>query len=298
MTRKQSARPARTDIYTSITDRIIADLATGTAPWRRPWTTGNPGPVSRPLRHSGEAYNGINTLLLWSEAMASGYSSPTWMTFRQALALGAHVRKDERGTTIIYADRITRSDTDDDGQDVARQIPFLKAYSVFNCDQIEDLPERYHAPQAILDDADRNANAEAFFAATGIEIRHHGDHACYIPALDRIELPPFGAFRSPNDYYATLAHEAGHATGHSARLNRDFSGKFGSSAYAREELVAELCAAFLCADLGLSLEPRPDHASYIATWIEVLGREPKFIVAAAAHAQRAADWLTARQGSG
>ena len=231
--------------------------------------------------------------------MARGYTAPIWITFRQALALGGHVRKGEHGSTVVYANRITRTEAGEGGEDVERSIPFLKAYTVFNVDQVEGLPDHFHAvPEPKLDVARRIDHADAFFAATGADIRHGGNQAYYALQHDHIQMPPFECFEDPESYYATLAHECTHWTRHPTRLDRDFGRKrWGDDGYAREELVAELGAAFLCADLGLELEPRPDHASYIASWLKVLKDDRRFIFTAAAQAQRAADFLHQRQAA-
>ncbi len=172
-------------------------------------------------------------------------------------------------------------------------IPFLKSYVVFNAEQIEGLPARYLGTVAPMVSAlERIAHAEAFFAATGSDVRHGGGQAYYGSAVDYVQMPPFEAFRDAESYYATLAHEHIHWTRHPSRLDRDFGRtRFGDEGYAREELVAELGSAFLCADLALAAEPRPDHAAYIASWLKVLKDDKRFIVSAAAHAQRAADFL-------
>jgi antirestriction protein ArdC len=289
---------SRPDLYSRVTNAIIADLENGVRPWTKPWSAEHlAGKISRPLRSTGEPYSGINVILLWAEAVARGYTAPIWITFRQALALGGHVRKGEHGSTVVYANRITRTESGDDGQDFERQIPFLKAYTVFNVDQVEGLPAHFHAvPEPTLDIAQRIDHADAFFTATGADIRHGGSQAYYALQPDHVQMPPFECFQDPEGYYATLAHECTHWTRHPTRLDRDFGRKrWGDDGYAREELVAELGAAFLCADLGLELQPRPDHASYIASWLEVLKDDRRFIFTAAAHAQRAADFLHQRQ---
>ncbi|GAD60669.1 MULTISPECIES: ArdC family protein [Brevundimonas] len=285
--------PARPDVHARITETIIAQLEAGVRPWTQPWTGGKP--VTRPLRHDGTPYSGVNILLLWSQALSRGYGSPTWMTFRQALSLGAHVRRGETGATVVYANQIVRTEADEDGEDSERRIPFLKAYTVFNVEQIEGLPDRYRpsSPEPVNPDA-RQAEAEQFFARLGADIRHGGSAAFYVPASDHVQMPPFASFRDAGAYYATLGHECVHWTGHGSRLARDFSR--ATQAYAREELVAELGAAFLCADLGLELEPREDHAAYLGHWLEVLKADKRFLVSAAAHAQRAVAWLHDRQG--
>ncbi len=289
------------DIYARITGQIVAALETGVRPWVRPWNAEHAaGRITRPLRHNGQPYSGINILSLWASAMEQNFAAPIWMTYRQATELGAHVRKGEKGSPVVYANSITRSETDaDSGAEVARDIHYLKGYTVFNVEQIEGLPEQYTAPAAPrLDVLLRIARAESFFAATGATIAYGGNRAFYRPSTDSIMLPAFETFRDAESYYATLAHETTHWTAHESRLARDFGSKrFGSEGYAIEELVAELGAAFLCADLDLALEPREDHAAYIAHWLEVLKADSRAIFTAASHAQRAADFLNGFQPS-
>jgi antirestriction protein ArdC len=282
------------DLYTRITNKIISDLENGTRTWMKPWNAEHAaGRITRPLRHNAAPYRGINVLVLWCEAEERGYACPLWMTFKQAIDLGGHVRKGEHGTTVVYADRFTKSETGDDGQTVEHEIPFMKGYTVFNCEQIEALPAEYYAlATAPNEQIDRIDRAEKFFANTKLEINHGGNMAYYNVQQDRIQMPPFVAFKDAESYYATLAHESTHATRHEKRLNRDFGRKrFGDEGYAVEELVAELGSAFLCADLQLALEPREDHASYIANWLTVLKNDKRAIFTAAAHAERAAAFL-------
>jgi len=285
---------SRADLYSRVTERVIADLEKGVRPWLKPWSAGNgAGRVGLPRRHNGVPYRGINVLVLWGEALDKGYDSTIWMTFNQALALGGHVRRAEHGAVIVYADRIIRTETDERGQDVEREIPFLKAYRVFNVAQIEGLPVHYYAPvNQKADKLELIDAAERFFSTTGAIIRHGGDQAYYSPRTDVIQLPVAEAFRDAESYAATKAHELTHWTSHPQRLSRDLGGKrFGDGGYAREELVAELGAAFLCADLGIAIEPREDHASYLGHWLSILREDKRAIFAAAAHAQRAVDYL-------
>jgi antirestriction protein ArdC len=279
-----STTAPRADVYTRITDTIVAALEQGVRPWLKPWSVEHTsGRITRPLRHTYEPYNGINVLMLWAESVDKGFASPIWMTFKQALELEAHVRKGEHGSPVVYADRMTRTDTNEQGEEIDHQIPFLKAYTVFNVEQIEGLPSHFYAkPTEPLPLTER----------TGADIRHGGNMAFYAPGPDRIQLPPFEAFRSPETYYATALHELTHWTRHESRLTRDLGRKrFGDEGYAREELVAELGAAFLCADLGIEGEEREDHAAYLASWLKVLKDDKRAIFQAAAHAQRAADFL-------
>ena len=285
----------RQDIYSRITDQIVGHLAKGVKPWTQPWNAAHAaGPVTRPLRFNGEAYSGINVLTLWASAMERAYAAPIWMTFKQALELGGHVRKGEKGSPVVYANTIQRSEHDEKtGEDVDVTIPFMKGYTVFNVDQIEGLPAHYYAvADGAVNPDERDARAEAFFASMGARILNGGNAAFYRMASDHIQMPPFEVFFDAQRYYATLAHESVHWTRHPARLDRSFGQQaFGDTGYAKEELVAELGAAFLCADLGLKLEDRQDHAAYIGSWLQVLRDDKRAIFAAAAHAQRAADYL-------
>ncbi|KAA3516975.1 DUF1738 domain-containing protein [Agrobacterium vitis] len=285
------------DIYEKITTRIIADLERGVRPWMQPWNAEHAaGRIIRPLRANGIAYRGINTIMLWSEAVDKGYSAPIWMTFKQAQELGGHVRKGESGSLVVYANTLHKTETDEkSGEEVERDIPYMKGYTVFNVEQIEGLPEQYtQVAHSVLDPVQRIAAADAFFAATGAEISHGGNRAFYSEGADRIQMPPFETFQDAESYYATLAHEGTHWTKHKSRLDRDFGRKrMGDEGYAREELVAELGAAFLCADLGITPEVREDHAAYIGNWLTVLKGDKRAIFTAAAHAQRAADFLHA-----
>ena len=289
----------KADVYTRITDKIVSDLEQGVRTWLKPWNAEHAaGRITRPLRHNGLPYNGINILMLWATAVERGFAAPIWMTFKQAKELGAHVRKGEKGSLVVYANTITRTETDaETGKEEERDIPFMKGYSVFNVEQVEGLPAHFYAvaePQ--LDPVERIDHAEAFFAATSADIRHGGNQAYYAVGADYVQMPPFEAFRNAESYYATLAHEMSHWTRHPKRLDRDFGRKrFGDEGYAMEELVAELGSAFLAADLGITPEVREDHAAYIGSWLKVLKNDKRAIFTAAAHAQRAADFLHGQQ---
>lgn len=289
----------KSDIYERITGRIVAELEQGARPWMKPWNAEHAaGRITRPLRHNGLPYQGINVIMLWSAAVEKSYAAPIWMTFRQAKELGAFVRKGETGELVVYADRIRKTEIDEEtGDELERDIPFMKGYTVFNVEQIDGLPPHFTAlAETPLDPVERIERAEGFFAATGASISHGGNMAFYTAAQDRVQMPPFETFRDPVSYYATLAHECTHWTRHPSRLDREFGRKrWGDEGYAMEELVAELGSAFLAADLGLELEPREDHAAYIASWLKVLKADKRAIFSAAAHAQRAADFLHALQ---
>ena len=289
----------RPDVYSRITDKIVAHLEQGVRPWLKPWNADHAaGRITRPLRHNGTPYRGINVVMLWSASTAKGYACPLWLTFKQALELGGNVKKGESGETVVYADRITRTAARDKGEEIEREIPFLKGYTVFNAEQCDGLPAAYYAkatppaetPVHRIDTADR------FFAATGANIRHAGTRAYYAPGPDYIQMPPFETFHDAESYAATLAHELTHWTKNESRLARDMGrSKWGDDGYAREELVAELGSAFLCADLGITPEVREDHAAYIASWLKHLKDDRRFIFSAASHAQRAVDYLHSLQ---
>lgn len=294
MTNKEKG--SRTDIYARITERIVADLEKGVRPWVQPWRAGNAnGRVTRPLRHNGQPYTGLNVLLLWSEAMERGFASLVWMTLRQANELGAHVRKGERGTTVVYASRFTKTEVDAHGGEVERDIPFLKAYTVFNSNQIDGLPDHYYRrAEPAPDPVERIAHADRFFDNTGAQVRYGGDKAYYAPVTDHIQLPRPEMFRDMVSFVAVRAHETLHWTAAPTRLDRDLTRYHKDRTdRAREELLVEIGSAMICADLGIvpELEPRPDHASYVASWLKILDGDRRAIFQAAAHAQRAVAYL-------
>jgi antirestriction protein ArdC len=291
----------KADVYTRVTDKIVAALEAGVRPWMQPWSVEHAaGKISRPLRANGKPYQGVNVLLLWGEAMDKGYVAPFWMTFKQALELGGRVRKGEHGSLVVYADTFRKTETDEEtGEEMERAVPFMKGYTVFNVEQVEDLPERYYVkPAAPLPISDRLEQADRFFRNTGAEIRYGGNRAYYSIKDDYIQMPPYEAFRDAESFAATLAHEACHWTRAATRLNRDLGRKhWGDEGYAREERVAELGSAFLCADLGLAPEVLEDHAAYINSWVKVLTDDKRFIFTAAGHAQRAVEYLHSLQNA-
>ena len=278
---------ARTDIHDSVTARIVAQLEQGIRPWARPWNAEHAaGRITRPLRFNGEPYRGVNVLMLWMTAEEKGYSAPLWLTFQQCKQLGGCVKAGEKSSPVIYCRKIQDEEED-------REFFLTRTYNVFNAEQTHGLPEHYYrmaSPQ--IDPVERNGHAEQFFTNTGAQVSHGGNAAFYSPSDDRIQMPPFIAFRDAESYYSTLAHECTHWTKGPNRLVREFGRKkFGDSGYAREELVAEIGAAFLCVDLGLTPEPREDHAGYLAHWLAVLKEDNRAIFQAAAFAQKAADYL-------
>ena len=279
------------DPYQTITDRIVAALEAGTPPWRKPWTGDAPG-CALPLRHNGEAYRGINTLILWLTAMEKEYRAAHWMTFRQAKELGGYVRKGEKGTLVVYYGQIERENAEKPDADPDR-IPFLRSYSVFNADQIDGLPEAFLAPETkAAEDTGSRAieDYEERFARFGVAIETvEGRGAFYRPDKDLITMPPVERFRDARSYYATLAHECVHATGHASRLDR-FSEDRTREAYAFEELIAEIGACYFGAMIGL--EPAiEESAAYVESWLKALRNDKRMIFKAASAAQRASDYL-------
>ena len=289
MTTQQATRQ---DVYSRVTATIIASLEAGVRPWQKPWNAEHAaGRITRPLRANGQPYRGINVLLLWGEAVQKGYNAPIWMTYKQAVTLGAQVRKGEHGSLVVYADKFTKTETDDQGHEAEREIPFMKGYTVFNVEQVDGLPAHFYAAAEPPHPVDRIPAVDAFAAATGATIQHGGNRAFYAPARDLVQMPPRESFKDAESYAATLVHELTHWTAHPSRLARELGKRFGDQAYAAEELIAELGSAFLCADLGITPELRDDHAAYLAHWLQVLKADNRAIFTAAAQAQRAADYL-------
>lgn len=298
--RKTTSTPAgqvQDDIYARVTAKILADLEQGNLSWRKPWNSEHfAGQVMRPLRWNDIPYTGINTLILWNAASDQGFTSPYWMTFKQATEMKANVRKGEKGTQIVYADKFTKEEEDAKGEVQFSQIPFLKCYTVFNASQIEGLSDAfYKIPEPVVHQQERDPKLERFFAQTKADI-YTGSKACYIQSTDRIQMPPFESFETAMRFYAVLAHEICHWTKTPARLNRDFGKKrYGDEGYSKEELVAELGACFLAADLGFEPQPETHHAAYIQSWLHVLNDDKRFIFQAASHAQKAAQYIHALQ---
>lgn len=286
----------RPSLYQEITDKIVAELEVGRVPWVQPWGTATArAPLAMPRNTAtGRRYSGINVLILWGAVNACGFTGQSWLTFRQALGFGGNVRKGERGTTVVYADRFTpdqeRRRADRDG-DAPNAIPFLKRFTVFNSDQCDGLPADLTTAPPPPDVSSILPPAEALITATGSDFRIRGERAFYSPSGDFVQVPPPDAYFEPINWHRTAFHELGHWTGHPSRLGRDFSGGFGSSLYAREELVAEMAGAFVCASLGIV--PTVRHADYIGSWLEVLREDNRAIVRAASAASKAADYLLA-----
>jgi antirestriction protein ArdC len=288
----------RFDIHHHITDQIVSAIEQGAGEFRLPWHRSK-GNIMRPVNIASKAaYRGVNILTLWAAADACGYSSGTWGTYKQWAEAGAQVRKGEKASYVVFYKEFTVAAED---SDEAETRLFARATPVFGAEQVDgyDAPEN-DAPTTVIETI---ARAESFVSATGATIAHGGSRAFYRPSTDSIQLPPREAFiGSPTStpaeaYYSTLLHELTHGTSAEARCNRQLGERFGDDAYAMEELVAELGAAFLCADLGITDEPRRDHAQYLDNWLQVLKADKKAIFTAASKASAAVAYLESLQGA-
>jgi len=284
----------RANLYDEITDKIIAELEAGRVPWVQPWgTSAAKAPLGLPRNAAtSRSYSGINVLILWGAVIEHGFPGQGWLTFRQALSLGGHVRKGERGTTVVYADRFTPEDEKRrafEAGEEAQAIPFLKRFTVFNTAQCDDLPEDIEATAPPPPPGMIEPQVEALIKATGIDFRIGGNRAFYVPSHDYVQVPPPAAYFEPINWHRTALHELGHASGAEHRLNRNLSGSFGSKLYSVEEITAELISAYSCAALGIV--PTVRHADYIGSWLDVLREDNRAIVRAASQASKAADWL-------
>lgn len=280
----------RFDVYQEVTDTILAEIEAGTPPWRQPWSGG--AVAALPQKWNGEDYSGINVILLWATAATRGFASSRWMTFRQAQELGGMVRKGEKSSTSIKYGTFER-ESEETG--LPEQVPFARAYRVFNADQIDGLPsEFYKKPEPVRTfDTTTDSQLDAWLMSRGADIRTSDEpRAYYHKKLDLIHLPRVESFYSPTGYYATALHELMHWTGHHTRLARlDEAGEVkGRRDYAFEELVAELGACMAAVKLGIA----PDFsqsAAYVESWAKVLREDKRAIFRAAAQAQAAADFV-------
>ena len=286
----------RTSLYQEITDKIIAELEAGRVPWVQPWGTAAAKALLAMPKNAAtqRRYSGVNVLILWGAVIERGFGGQSWLTFRQALGFGGNVRKGEQGTTVVYADRFTpeekRRRAEREG-DEPFAIPFLKRFTVFNTDQCENLPNELTRSAAPAPEGLILPQAEALITATGADFRIGGERAFYSPGQDFIQVPRPEAYFEPINWHRTALHQLGHWSGHPSRLGRDLSGGFGSALYAKEELVAEMTSAFVCASLGIV--PTVRHSDYIGSWLAVLCEDDRAIVRAAGAASKAAEYLLA-----
>lgn len=277
------------DLFEQVTAELVAAIEAGASDWRMPWRRLGAG---LPRSVDGRPYRGWNALVLAMVAGDRGWTSARWATYRGWQRHGAQVRKGVRGTHVVLWKPTERHEQTDEGDDAVHRSLIARTFTVFAAEQV-DGADRWLAPTHVPE-GERIEQADAYFAAIATEVVHGGDRACYVPALDRIHLPHLGQFDKPAAYYTTAAHEHTHWTGHRDRLARDLSGRFGSDAYGAEELVAELGAAFWSAQFGLEQATRHDHAAYLGDWLRILKSDPRALVAACSHAQRAVDLLNER----
>ena len=298
--KRRTKRPPARDIAQEITAKLIARLEEGgPLPWRRPWQS---SASAMPLRVTGDAYKGVNHFLLAIETACSGYTSPFWMTFRQAKELGGSVRKGERSSTVVYYGQAPKKDEpaeQSDGEE-GSTYRFLKGYAVFNSDQIDDLPERFHPVAGEIDTGVRaNELLYGFFDRMPFDIDHGFEYAAYQEMQDRIVMPDPSRFESEGAYFSTLGHEAIHSSGIRNRLARECFANYHADKEARaaEELIAEIGCLMVNAHLGIAGEHIDNHAAYVASWLAALKSDKRHIFKAAAAAQIACDWLISKGGS-
>jgi len=281
----------RKDIYQTVTDQIIEQLEAGVAPWARPWSAGNrPANIALPYSvASGKPYSGVNILLLWGSQIAGGYRSAGWLTFKACADLGGNVRKGSKGTPIVFASQFVPEAERAKPVEDQRSMSFLKTFYVFNVEQCEGLPAELYGEGEPISLEHQIEGAERVIRETGADFRIGGNRAFYAPGPDFIQVPPQISFHEPVNYYRTCFHEIGHWTGSAKRLARKFGTSFGTKDYAREELVAEMSSAFVCASLGIS--PTVRHADYLGSWLTVLREDNRAIFKAASMASKAADFI-------
>src|SRR5437762_1388141 len=297
MSTNENTATEKQDVYQRVTSQIVNAIEQGVSNWRMPWHTSGKFAFSPINVASKKPYRGINTLCLWAAAQAKGYERGEWATYNQWQERKAQVRKGEKATTVVFWKFANSSaETQEDGEErtvSGSRLLFTRGYSVFNAAQVDGYTPKLDADAPI---EQRIESAEQFFSRINARLTHQGNRAFYSPADDSITLPPFAAFFTPMDYYSTRAHETGHWTAKADRCNRELGKRFGDNAYSIEELIAELTAAFTLAHLGLSSEPREDHAQYIASWLRVLKADKRAIFTAASKAQQAADFMIRLSG--
>ncbi|HRN64121.1 MAG TPA: zincin-like metallopeptidase domain-containing protein [Alicycliphilus sp.] len=282
---------SKTDLYQSVTDRIVAALEAGAPPWVCPWVRG-PGLAAPANLGSGRPYRGINVLLLNLQAASCGYTLNRWLTYRQALALGAQVRRGEQGTPVVFFKLLEVEGADASAVDPTdrKVVPLLRSFTVFNAAQVDGLPAGL-LPEPVAQDWSPVSAADEVLARSGAVIRHGGVQAYYSVAKDLICLPEPARFSCAEDYYRVALHELTHWSGHADRCNRPLLGRQHIEAYAFEELVAEMGSTFLCGHCGLPASLQ--HASYVQDWLQALRNDRRLIFTAAALAQKASDYLLA-----
>lgn len=278
-------------LYERITAQIVAEMEAGRIPWASPWDAAQAAALSGMPQNAktGRPYSGVNVLTLWAEAAVKGYPTHNWMTFQQARELNAYVRKGEKSTPAVFT-KMVDVEVEENGQTKTDQRPVLRLYHLFNVAQLDNLPTVYSTPTQLAPEQTRYDNMLAFTSRCGVKVEYGGPKACYMPNRDLVVMPPYGSFANDEGFFGVLGHELIHATGPQHRLDRKLTTRFGSTAYAREELIAEIGSAFLCAEHGIPPTTR-SNAAYLQSWITVLKDDPKAIFHAASQASMASRFL-------
>jgi len=294
--KSKSSSKSKVDAYQAVTDKLVELLEQGVCPWAQPWTNRGCGfaPVNGRTKKS---YRGVNIWILLAEQTDKGYRSNQWVTYKQALDLGGHVRKGQKGTKIVFwriLEKESTTETKKDGSPKVDKIPLIRLYTVFNLDQCDGIESTTPQVDASYDfNPIETAEKIAAGYKNAPELNHGGDRAYYQPSTDKVQMPEQDQFSTAEDYYSTLFHEYAHSTGHKSRIDRDLENGagFGSDPYAKEELVAELAAAFLCGEAGIKDNTIDRSASYLASWARRLKGDSRLIVQASSAAQKAADHI-------
>ncbi len=276
------------DLYTEVSQRIVSELERGAAPWVKPWSA-TPGQNVPQNAVTNRPYSGCNVILLWL-TRSRGWATPRFLTFKQAIEAGGNVRKGEHGTKVFFVKQLQIKDSPGEDSET-RLVPMLREYTVFNVDQCDNLPDGVKSgkPMRVRNPDTRDSLADEFLSCIGADIREGHGEAYYVPGHDFISMPAFEAFKGADHFYNVAFHELTHWTGHRSRLDRDLKKRFDSRAYAAEELVAELGAAFLCAEFGFDGDVR--NAGYIASWIDLLKADKRAFFTACSKASQAANYL-------
>lgn len=264
------------NLYKEVTDRIVRELESGTAPWVKPWRNAKTSSFMPANLFTGRPYSGLNVLLLWCEASEKGYPTHSWATFQQAKEVGANVRKGEKSSLVVFVKPMKDEDEE-------KAWIVMRSFRVFNLAQLDNVPEKY------VGEPQEPPPVDAHPLLNVVPVIHGGNRACYFHSRDQIAMPHREQFVSEEEYYATLAHELIHASGHESRLNRQFGKRFGDRVYGMEELTAELGSAFLCARLGIP--HLSNSAAYLQSWITTLKEDIRAIFSVASAAQKGADWV-------
>ena len=278
-------------LYQRITAQIVAEMEAGRIPWACPWDKAKAAAMTGIPQNAktGRPYSGVNVLTLWAEAFVKEYPTHNWLTFQQARELNAYVRKGEKSTPAVFT-KMVDVEVEENGEKKTDQRPVLRMYHLFNVAQLDNLPSVYATPPQLAPEQTRYDNMLGFVAKCGVKVEYGGSRACYMPNRDLVMMPPYGSFATDEGFFGVLGHELVHATGAPHRLDRKLNNRFGETAYAREELIAEIGSAFLCAEHGIPPTTRA-NAAYVQNWVKVLNDDHRAIFHAASQASMASRFL-------